>query len=144
MKEGRTVDRARLPLSRVLSVAPPVRAGYQGLLKADMREHRRLFWTAAWLAVVLVAIKAYYLGAPAAPTLHAAWDYVRDLAAVSFVDVLFAARAVGLRPPRRCGSPAIGPASDRAIVVVVAAVGGGVRASTRWPASSSSACSAAS
>ena len=27
MKEGRTVDRARLPLSRVLSVAPPVPPG---------------------------------------------------------------------------------------------------------------------
>jgi arylsulfatase A-like enzyme len=56
-----------------------------------MREHRRLFWAAAWLAVVFVAVKAVYLGTPAAPTPHAVWDYVRDLAAVSFVDVLFAA-----------------------------------------------------
>ena len=40
---------------------------------------------------MFVAVKAYYLGAPAAATPHAAWDYVRDLAAVSFVDVLFAA-----------------------------------------------------
>jgi lipoteichoic acid synthase len=56
-----------------------------------MREHRRLFWVAVWLASVLLAIKAYYLGAPAAPTPRAAWDYVRDLAAVSFVDALFAA-----------------------------------------------------
>ena len=56
-----------------------------------MRERRRVHWTAAWLAIVFVAVKAYYLGAPAAPTPHAAWDYVRDLAAVSFVDVLYAA-----------------------------------------------------
>ena len=56
-----------------------------------MRDHRRLFWTAAWLALVLVAIKGYYLGAPAAFTLHAAGDYIRDLEAVSFVDVLFVA-----------------------------------------------------
>ncbi|HEX3645437.1 MAG TPA: sulfatase-like hydrolase/transferase [Vicinamibacterales bacterium] len=55
-----------------------------------MREHRRLFWEAAWLAIVLLAIKAYYLGAPAAATPRAAWDYVQDVAAVSFVDALFA------------------------------------------------------
>jgi arylsulfatase A-like enzyme len=55
-----------------------------------MREHRRLFWEAAWLAIVLLAIKAYYLGAPAAATPRAAWDYVRDVAAVSFVDAFFA------------------------------------------------------
>ena len=56
-----------------------------------MNERRRLSWAAVWLAVVFVAIKAYYLGAPAAPAPRAAWDYLRDLAAVSFVDVLFAA-----------------------------------------------------
>ena len=56
-----------------------------------MNAHRRLFWAAIWLAAVLVGIKAYYLGAPAAPTPRAAWDYLRDLAAVSFVDVLCAA-----------------------------------------------------
>jgi len=56
-----------------------------------MREHRRLFWAAVWLAVTFVAVKAYYLGAPAGRTLVAAWDYVRDLAAVSYVDVLWAA-----------------------------------------------------
>ena len=49
-----------------------------------------MFWEAAWLAIILLAIKAYYLGAPAA-TPHAAWDYVRDLVAVSFADGLFAA-----------------------------------------------------
>ena len=56
-----------------------------------MREHRRVFWAAAWLAIVLLAIKAFYLGPPAAATPRAAWDYLRDLAAVSFVDALFAA-----------------------------------------------------
>ncbi|MGH9144289.1 MAG: sulfatase family protein [Vicinamibacterales bacterium] len=56
-----------------------------------MLDRRRLYWTAAWLAVVLVAVKAHYLGAPAAPTLHAAWDYVCDLTATSFVDVVYAA-----------------------------------------------------
>ncbi len=56
-----------------------------------MKARRRLFWAAVWLATVLVAIKAFYLGTPAGPTPVAAWDYVRDLAAVSFADVLFAA-----------------------------------------------------
>ena len=56
-----------------------------------MREHRRLFWAAVWLAMVLLALKAYYLGAPQAPTVHAAWDYICDLAAISFIDVLYAA-----------------------------------------------------
>ena len=50
-----------------------------------------MFWAAVWLAILLVAIKAFYLGTPASATPHAAADYVRDLAAVSFVDVLFAA-----------------------------------------------------
>ena len=45
-----------------------------------MMARRRLFWASAWLAVLCVAIKAYYLGAPAAPTPRAAWDYIRDLA----------------------------------------------------------------
>ena len=56
-----------------------------------MREHRRMYWTASWLAIVLVAVKAFYLGRPAGPTVHAMWDYVNDLTAVSFVDVLYAA-----------------------------------------------------
>ena len=47
-----------------------------------MREHRRLFWAAAWLAVVFVAVKAVYLGPPAAATPRSVRDYVRDLAAV--------------------------------------------------------------
>jgi lipoteichoic acid synthase len=56
-----------------------------------MQQRRRLFWAAVWLAAILVAIKGYYLGGPVAPTPRGAWDFVRDLAAVSFVDVLFAA-----------------------------------------------------
>ena len=56
-----------------------------------MREHRRLYWTASWLAIVLVAVKAFYLGRPAERTVHAMWDYVNDLTAVSFVDILYAA-----------------------------------------------------
>jgi arylsulfatase A-like enzyme len=60
-------------------------------LKTEMREQRRLDWIAVWLAMAFVIVKAYYLGLPAAPTPHAASDYIRDLAAVSFVDVLYAA-----------------------------------------------------
>ena len=30
-----------------------------------MRERRRLFWAAVWLAVTFIGVKAYYLGAPA-------------------------------------------------------------------------------
>jgi len=87
-----------------------------------MREHRRLFWTAAWLALALVAIKGYYLGTPAALTLHAAGDYLRDLEAVSFVDVL----CVGVL--WAAATAALRLAGDRvrvrsAITVVFAAVG---------------------
>jgi lipoteichoic acid synthase len=56
-----------------------------------MGESRRLFWTAVWLAIALVALKAYYLGVPAERTLTGALDYLRSLAAISFVDTLFAA-----------------------------------------------------
>ena len=56
-----------------------------------MRDTRRLLWAAAWLAIVFVALKGLYLGVPAARTVHALLDYLRDLAAVSFVDVWFAA-----------------------------------------------------
>jgi len=51
---------------------------------------RRLFWTAFWLAIALVAIKAYYLGVPADRALADAGNYLRSLAAISYVDVLFA------------------------------------------------------
>ena len=52
---------------------------------------RRLFWAAAWLAVAFIAVKAYYLGVPAAITLTSGQDYLRLLAAISYVDVLFVA-----------------------------------------------------
>ena len=92
IKGGQVVDRARLPETRVLSAAPPAaRPARRPSEHVTMREHRRVFWAAAWLAIVLLAIKAFYLGTPAAATPHAAWDYLRDLAAVSFVDALFAA-----------------------------------------------------
>ena len=50
-----------------------------------------MFWAAAWLAIVLVAIKAYYLGIPAPLALIDSGNYLRSLAAISYVDVLFAA-----------------------------------------------------
>ena len=83
---------------------------------------RRLFWAAAWLAVGLVAIKAYYLGLPAAATAHAVLDYARDLTAVSFVDVLFAALLWV------CGSLALLVAGDRPLaarVITIAVVAAG-------------------
>jgi arylsulfatase A-like enzyme len=50
-----------------------------------------VFWAALWLAIVLVAIKAYYLGIPVALALTDAGNYLWSLAAISYVDVLFAA-----------------------------------------------------
>ncbi|MDO8793059.1 MAG: sulfatase-like hydrolase/transferase, partial [Vicinamibacterales bacterium] len=50
-----------------------------------------MFWAAVWLAIVLVAIKAYYLGIPAARALTDFTNYLWSLAAISYVDVLFAA-----------------------------------------------------
>src|SRR5499427_3286287 len=60
------------------NISPPVAA-------------RRLFWGAVWLALFLVAIKAYYLGFPPARAMADAEDYFLSLAAISYVDVLFAA-----------------------------------------------------
>jgi arylsulfatase A-like enzyme len=85
-----------------------------------MTARRRLFWASAWLAVMFVAIKAVYLGLPAAATPRAALDYVRDLAAVSFVDVLFAAAlwgvgVVALLTFRRR------PGAERLVTVAIAA-----------------------
>src|SRR4051794_904882 len=68
---------------------------------------RRLSWAAVWLAIAFVAIKAFYLGGPVAANSHAVWDFVRDLAAVSFVDVLFAAMLWV------CGNAALAVAGDR-------------------------------
>jgi arylsulfatase A-like enzyme len=54
-------------------------------LRATCAEH--LFWAALMLGVSLIGIKAYYLG----PVRDGLVDYVRSLAAISYVDVLFAA-----------------------------------------------------
>ena len=84
-----------------------------------MTAHRSLFWACAWLAVMFIAIKAFYLGVPAAATPTAATDYLRDLAAVSYVDVLFAAAlwaagALALLPVRGR------PRAERLVVIVIA------------------------
>jgi phosphoglycerol transferase MdoB-like AlkP superfamily enzyme len=52
---------------------------------------RQLRWAAAWFAVILMAIKAYYLGALPARAFADVRDYFRSFAAISYVDVLFAA-----------------------------------------------------
>jgi arylsulfatase A-like enzyme len=52
---------------------------------------RRVFWAAVWLAIALIAIKAYYLGIPAVLALTDFENYLRSLAAISYVDVAFAA-----------------------------------------------------
>lgn len=89
------------------------------LVKRHVRETRRLFWAAVWLAVAFVAVKAYYLGVPAERTLNGGWNYFRDLTAVSFIDVLFASGVWS------CGRAALRLAGDRrgvARAVVVAAL----------------------
>ena len=50
----------------------------------------RLFWAGVWLAVVLVAVKASYLGVPGALPRGGDESYLRSLAAISYLDVLFA------------------------------------------------------
>ena len=50
-----------------------------------------MFWAAVWLAIALVAIKAYYLGIPPALALTDFGNYLRSLAAISYGDVFFAA-----------------------------------------------------
>jgi lipoteichoic acid synthase len=72
-----------------------------------MRETRRLFWAAVWLAIALIAVKAFYLGVPAERTPSGGWDYLRDLTAISFVDVLFAGGVWA------CGRTALRLAGDR-------------------------------
>jgi lipoteichoic acid synthase len=72
-----------------------------------MGESRRLFWAAVWLAIALIAVKAYYLGVPADRTLTGALDYLRSLAAISFVDTLFAAGVWA------CGRTALRVSGDR-------------------------------
>jgi len=89
---------------------------------------RRVFWAAVWLAIVLVAIKAYYLGIPVALALTDVGNYSRSLAAISYGDVLFAVFntvtyvehaeltatsevvALVIRPGYRLGGPLLRPA----------------------------------
>jgi phosphoglycerol transferase MdoB-like AlkP superfamily enzyme len=51
---------------------------------------RGLFWTTVWLAFALVAVKASYLGVPGTFTLGDGREYLRSLAAISYLDVVFA------------------------------------------------------
>jgi arylsulfatase A-like enzyme len=85
-----------------------------------MKAQRSLFWAAIWLAIVCVGVKAYYLGAPAAPTPRAAWDYLRDLTAVSFVDVLYAA---GLWTAGTAALRLVGGRPRATTAITIAAVG---------------------
>jgi phosphoglycerol transferase MdoB-like AlkP superfamily enzyme len=50
---------------------------------------RRVYWATVWLAAFLVAVKAYYLGLPGSRT--DINGYLQSLAAISYVDALFAA-----------------------------------------------------
>jgi lipoteichoic acid synthase len=81
--------------------------------------HRSLFWACAWLAVMFVAIKAFYLGVPAGATPTAATDYLRDLAAVTYVDVLFAA-ALWAAGALALLSVRSRPRAERLVVIVIA------------------------
>ena len=73
-----------------------------------------MFWAAIWLAIVLVAIKAYYLGIPASLALADSGNYLRSLAAISYVDVLFAAVIwAGTRDRPRAGLQTAGADPDR-------------------------------
>ena len=64
------------------------------------RAQTLLFWASVWLAVVLVGIKASYLGWPGTPAIPVNGSYLRSLAAISYLDVVFAALvwAAGLLP----------------------------------------------
>ena len=77
-----------------------------------------MFWAAVWLAIVLVAIKAYYLGIPPALALADGGNYLRSLAAISYVDVLFARRlwAGSARASSRWLDVGAGRESHRAVV----------------------------
>jgi arylsulfatase A-like enzyme len=52
-------------------------------------------WAGVWLGVVVVGVKAFYLGLPDSFSAAAAFDTVRSIAAISYVDVLFAAAVWG-------------------------------------------------
>ena len=57
---------------------------------ATRRARARVFWAAVWLALALIALKAAYLGSPAAPAVPVGGSYLRSLAAISYLDVVFA------------------------------------------------------
>jgi arylsulfatase A-like enzyme/uncharacterized membrane protein YozB (DUF420 family) len=59
-------------------------------LQARRTATRSIFWAAVWLALVLVAVKAYYLTRPGTVPWAEDWS-VRLLAAISYADVLFVA-----------------------------------------------------
>jgi arylsulfatase A-like enzyme len=50
-----------------------------------------VFWAAIWLAIIMIAIKAHYLGIPVTLASTDFGNYLRSLTAISYVDVLFAA-----------------------------------------------------
>ena len=56
---------------------------------------------AAWLAAVLIGVKAYYLGVPGVLARGDGEHYLRSLAAISHGDVLFAAAVWCVTTPRR-------------------------------------------
>src|SRR5262245_62040514 len=53
--------------------------------------NRRLLWGAVWLAALLIATKAYYLGLPKPHGFADLIEYVRSLAAISYTDLWFVA-----------------------------------------------------
>ena len=55
------------------------------------RARTLLFCASVWLVVVLVGIKASYLGWPGTPTIPVNGSYLRSLAAIWYLDVVFAA-----------------------------------------------------
>src|SRR5690349_20630494 len=83
---------------------------------------RRVFWAAVWLASALLAIKASYLltrhGAA-----EGAFGFVRSVAAISYLDVLFAAAlfACGHLAVRLSRGRPLLERSASALVVAVAA-----------------------
>jgi arylsulfatase A-like enzyme len=71
-----------------------------------------IFWAAVWLAIALVAVKAYYLASPGAVP-WAEDRSLRLLAAISYTDVLFVAAAW------LCGRVALALAGDRGLATRV-------------------------
>src|SRR4051812_26986084 len=59
-------------------------------IRTSTQSSRRVFWAAVWLAIVLVATKAYYLGMPGPTTAAGFGGYLESLAAISYGDILFA------------------------------------------------------